>query len=285
MNVIRWASSYGQVPNCQILGCNGSNWQAHEQQLLDRVFSCSLLNSWVSYQMHYDDSMTRLFAMNVILWASNYGQVPNCQILGCNGSYWQAHEQQLLNRVLSCSLINSWVSCQMHDDDSITLLFAMNVIRWASNYGQVPNCQILGCNGSYWQAHEQQLLDRDFSCSLISSWVSYQMHHDESITRLFAMNVIPWASNYGQVPNCQILGCNGSYWQAHEQQLLNRVLECSLKSAWVSCQMHDDDSITRLFAMNLIPWASNWGQVSAWWPQAYNDKNGSCSTGSCHAVF
>ncbi len=261
MNVIPWASNWGQLPICPILGCNSNDWQAQERQLLNGLLSCSLRNTWVSCQRHDNDSIRGLFIMYVILWASNWGQLPICPILGCNSNYWQAQERQLLNRLLSCRLRSTWVSCHRHEKDSITRHFIMIVNPWAANWGQLPICPILGRDSNDWQAQEIQLLNGFLSCRLRNTWVSCQVYDNDSLTGLFIMNVIPWASNWGQLPICPILGCNSNYWQAQERRLLNGLLSCRLRNTWVSCQRHDNDSITGYFIMNVNPWAANWGQL------------------------
>ncbi len=246
MNVIPWASSWGQHPICPILGCNSNYWQAQECQLLNILLSCKLRDSWMSCQRNDNDSITGQFIMNVNPWAANWGQLPICPILGRNSNYWQAQEIQLLKGCLTCRLRNTWVSYEVYDNDSITWLFIMNVIPWASNWGQLPICPILGCNSNYWQAQECQLLNILLSCRLRDSWVSCQMHDNDSITRHFIMNVNPWAANWGQLAICPILGRNSNYWQAQEIQLLNRFLSCRLRNAWISCQVYDNNSITGL---------------------------------------
>ena len=110
-------------------------------------------------------------------------------------------------------------------------------------------------------AQNLHLLNRLLSRSLKNAWVSCQMHDNDSITGLFIINVIPWASIWGQLPICPILGCNCNYWQAQKLQFPNRFLSRSLRNTWVSCQKEDNDSTTGLFIMNEIPWASNWGQL------------------------
>jgi hypothetical protein len=172
LNVISWASSWGQLPICPILGCNSNDWQAQECQLLNGLFSCRLRNTWVSCQVYDNDSITGHFLMNVIPWASSWGQRLICPILGCNCNYWQAQKPQLPNRFLSCWLRNAWVSWQEHDNDSITGLFIMNVIPWASSWGQRPIRQILGCNCNYWQAQKLQLTKGFLSCRLSENAVS-----------------------------------------------------------------------------------------------------------------
>jgi hypothetical protein len=100
-------------------------------------------------------------------------------------------------------------------------------------------------------------------CSHTNAWVSCHNHDNDSITEHLAMNVISWASKWGQLSICPILGYNHNFWQGQEWQLLSGVLSCSQTNVWVPCQMHDNDAMTRHFAMNVIPWASNWGQATA----------------------
>ena len=118
-------------------------------------------------------------------------QLPFCFTLDCNQNFGQGQEWQLLNRFLSCSAINAWAYSQMHDNDSITALFAMNVISRASNWGQLSFCLTLGSKYNSWQGQEWQLLNRFLSCSATNSCVSDQMHDNDSITEHFPMNVIP----------------------------------------------------------------------------------------------
>ena len=118
-------------------------------------------------------------------------QLPLCFTLDCNQNFGQGQEWQLLNRFLSCSAINAWAYSQMHDNDSITALFAMNVISRASNWGQLSFCLTLGSKCNSWQGQEWQLLNRFLSCSATNSCVSDQMHDNDSITEHFPMNVIP----------------------------------------------------------------------------------------------
>ncbi len=258
----------GTTSNLPNLVRNCKYWQAQELELLNGSLLCKLRNAWVSCQMHDNDSITGLFTMYVILWAFNWGQLVICPILGRDSNYWQAQEIQLLKGCLSCRLRNTWVSCQVYDNDSITWLFIMNVIPWASNWGQLPICPILGCNRNYWQAQERQLLNGILPCKLRNAWVSCQMHDNASIAGRFTMNVIPWASSWGQLPICPILGCNRNYWQAQERQLLNGILSRIHREACVSCQMHDNNSsIAGRFTMYVILWAStNWGQATATLP-------------------
>jgi hypothetical protein len=79
------------------------------------------------------------------------GTTSNLPNLVRNSKYWQAQELQLLNGSLLCKLRNDWVSCQMHDNDSITGLFTMYVTLWASNWGQLPICPILSAIASIGQ--------------------------------------------------------------------------------------------------------------------------------------
>ncbi len=127
---------------------------------------------------------------------------------------------------------------------------------------QLPIFPIVGCNHNYWQAQELQLPNRFLSCRLKNAWVSCRMHDNDSITGLLTMNVIPFTSNWVTTSNFPTLGCNCKYWQAQELQLRNGFLSCRLRNAWVSCQIHDNDSLTGLLTMNVIPLASNWVTTS-----------------------
>ena len=154
MHEIPWALSWGQLPIGPILGCNCNYWQAQKLQLPNRFLSRRLSNAWVFCQVHDFDSIARSFTMNVIIWASIWGQLPICPILGCNCNYWQAQNLPLLNRFLSRRLNNAWVFCQVHDYDYLAESFTINVIPWASIWGHLPICPILGCNCNYWQCTE-----------------------------------------------------------------------------------------------------------------------------------
>ena len=125
-------------------------------------------------------------------------QLPLCFTFNCNQNFGQGQEWQRLNGSSSYRETNAWACCQMHDNDSITALFAMNVISRASNWGQLSFCLTLGSKCNSWQGQEWKLLNRFLSCSATNSCVSDQMHDNDSITEHFPMNVIPKAWNWGQ---------------------------------------------------------------------------------------
>ncbi len=51
----------------------------------------------------------------------------------------------LCSELVSCTITTLALSCQMHDNDSITEQFAMNVIAWAYKQGHLMIFQICCC--------------------------------------------------------------------------------------------------------------------------------------------
>ncbi len=105
-----------------------------------------------------------------------------------------------------------------------------------------------------WQGQEWQLLNGHSPCGTKKFWASWQMHDNDSITEQFAMNVIAWAYKWGHLTIFQSWCCICQIWQGQEWQLLNGHSPCGTKNLWASSQMHDNDSITEQFAMNVIAW-------------------------------
>ena len=141
----------------------------------------------------------------------------------------------------------------------MTTMLSQNIFQWMwflrleTGDKELPLCITLEWNQNLWQGQEWQLLNGSSSCRLTNTCVSCQMHDNDSIIGHLTMNVIPCASNWGQLPIHFTMGQNCQLWQGQEWQLHNQCLSCSNINAWVSCPMHNNNAITEHFPMNVIP--------------------------------